>query len=182
MTATEDEHSMNITFVATRDPAYLGRMRRDASRDLVRFGIAYVTGLLLVSLLCFLSGDGRAVLAGLLSLTLLGLGWSAFVTPWRRAWTQWASAYLEPTTFGFTEDGMTIDAKSVSVRLSWAAVVRVVERPYAFLFMIDARNFRDVPRSGLTPAQEEELRRFLVVERALLRVPVDKRRSPAEKG
>ena len=158
---------MNITFVVTRDREYLRRMVRDVARAYVWFGVLYLVGSLLVSVLCFMSGDGVAVLAGLVALSLLGIAWYAFVVPWRARWP--LPGYLEePTTFTLTDEGLTTDSATVSVRLNWTAVTRAVKRPYAFLIFIHSQNYRDVPRSGLTATQEEELQAFLA-NRHLLR-------------
>lgn len=159
---------MNITFVVTRDREYLRRLIRDDSRPFVWYGIAYLVGSLLVSVLCFMSGNGFAVLAGLLALSLLGLGWYGFVAPWRRARWPLPDHFGEPTTFALTDEGMTIESVTAGARLSWTAVTRVIERPYAFLLLGYRSTYRDVPRSGLTPTQDDELRAFLA-GRGLLR-------------
>jgi YcxB-like protein len=153
---------MNITAVVARDRAYVRRLMREDARGFISYMIFYLASSLLVSVLCFVSSDGRAVLAGFISLSLAGLGGRAAVDTWRRHREQWPAYYLEPTTFTFTNDCIVIDSVTVSARMSWAAVTRVVERPHAYLLFVHPLSYRDVPRSGLTGPQDNELRAFLV--------------------
>ncbi len=129
--------------------------RRDSPSGL------FVVGLLVSAVLCFLSGDGRAVLAGLIALTLAGLYLSGAANSWRKL-GQRPAYTMEPTTFVFTDEAITIESVASSVRLRWAAVTRAVERPYALLFFTHPLSYRDVPRSALTPTQEAQLRAYLV--------------------
>jgi hypothetical protein len=159
---------MNITFVSTRDSEYMRRLTRDDARGFVWFLAFYLTGSLLVSLLCFISGDGRAILAGLIALWLLWLGWRTVGNRWRDHRTRWPAYYLEPTTFTLTDEAIEISSVTASTRLNWSTMTRVVERPYAFLLFVHPVSYRDVPRSGLNGPQDDQVRAFLIA-RGLLR-------------
>jgi hypothetical protein len=138
------------------------RLLRDVARNRTRFAVFYFAGSLAVSVVCFLAGDGRAVLAGLVNLWLIAITWRWVWSPYRRALSDWPAYYLEPNTVVITEDGVTISSAVTSGWFGWAAVTRVKERPYAFLLYVSGWSYRDLPRTGFTPEQDDELRRFLV--------------------
>jgi hypothetical protein len=157
-----EEARLNITFMVTRDSQYASRLVRDSARNHTWFGAFFLTASLAVSVLCFASRDGRAVLAGLLNLALVGIGAWYVIGSSRRALADLPTSYLEPNTFAVTDEGVTISSSVTSGWFGWDAVTRVEERPYAFLFYFRRSSYRDVPRSGLTRERDEELRRFLV--------------------
>jgi hypothetical protein len=148
--------------MVTRDSQYVSRLVRDAKRNHIWFQILVLIASLVVSVLCFVSGDGRAVLAGLLNLVVIWLGAWYVAAQSRRTLADWPPYYAEPNTFAVTEDGVTISSSATSAWFGWAAVTRVEERPYAFLLYVHRTKYQDVPRSGLTRERDEELRRFLV--------------------
>jgi hypothetical protein len=159
---------MNIDFIATRDSQYVRRLARDFARTRFWFAVFYLVGAVLVTVLCFLSRDGRAVLAALVNLVLVGLAWASVLAPGRRPWADPPSYFLRTYRYVITEDAVTTSSAEVSGWFVWDTVRRVEERPYAFLLFDVSGGYRDVPRGALSSDQDDELRRFLI-GRGLLR-------------
>lgn len=159
--------AMNIAFTAVRDRAYLQRLVRDTVQANTWLGLLYPLGLLLVSVLCFVSG-GRAVFAGLVSLLMCGVSWQQMAFPARRVMQGLPPYALEPQEFVINDSALTITSAAVSARMTWATFTRAQERPYAFILFGYGPTYRDVPRSTLTNQQDEQLRRFLIERRLLI--------------
>ena len=168
---------VNVSLVATRDGQYLRRLKRDDAPSRTGFAIVQLAGPLAVSILYVMSGDGRAVLAGLLNLWLMAITLRLLWSPFRRGDGDWPAYYLEPNIIAITEDGVTLSSAVTTGWFAWSAVTRVEERPYAFLLFVNRSTHRDVPRSGLTSEQDDELRRFLVGRGLLDGVPERRNRS-----
>jgi hypothetical protein len=130
-------------------------------------GRLYLVGLLLISGLCFIAGDGRAVFAGLLSLSMCGLSWRQMAFPTQRILRGLPPYAFEPYEFVITESALTITSTVASTRMTWTMFTRAQERPYAFVLW-DGGTYRDVPRSPLTSQQDEQLRAFLIDRRLLV--------------
>jgi hypothetical protein len=162
---------VDIEFATERDPEYVRRMVRDAVRYWAWFGSAYCLGWLLVSVLCFTTGNGFAVLAGLLALVLGAVSWRFVGSPTRRVMEQLPPHTGEPRTFTITNESLTRTSPGGSVQVPWSSVTRAVARPHAYILRQGrSRFFHDIPRSSLTPEQDDELRDFLIA-RALLPAP-----------
>jgi hypothetical protein len=169
---------MHIEVTLTWDDGYQRRLVRDLLRRRVWGAALAAVGSLLIAVLCFLTGDGRAVAAGLLELILFGTVYSSGLTLARRALTRFPPYAREPTTLTLTDEGVSRDSASVSTRVAWPALARAVERPYAYLlFTVPGQRYVDVPRTALSPADEAQLRKLLVMRR-LLPAPAD----PIERG
>lgn len=76
-----------------------------------------------------MSGDGRAVLAGLLNLWLMAITLRLLWSPFRRGDGDWPAYYLEPNIIAITEDGVTMSSAVTTGWFAWSAVTRVEERP-----------------------------------------------------
>ena len=162
------EASISISFTAVRDRPYMRRLVRDNVRGAAWSGRLYLLGLLLISVLCFMSGGGRAVFAGLLTLSLFGLSWQQFGFPAQRLLRRLPPYVFEPYEFVITESALTITSALASSRMTWATFTKAQERPYAFVLLGRGETYRDVPRSSLTSQQNEQLRAFLIDRRLLV--------------
>jgi hypothetical protein len=164
--------TMNIRFTAVRDREYLRRLVRESVRGSTWSGRLYLLGLLVISVLCFVSGDGRAVLAGLLSMSLCALSWQQMSFPARRILRRLPPYAFEPHEIVITDSGLAITSAVAATRMAWATFTRAQERPYAFVLFGHGETYRDVPRSPLTSQQDEQLRRLLI-DRGLLPRPTN---------
>ena len=157
-----------IRLTHTRDLVYVRQLARTLSRG-SWFAAVYPAGAALVSVLCFVSGNGIAVLAGLLSLVLAAAITQMLITS-RRAALQVPPHLLEPTSYILTDETVTASSASSSTTRSWAVFTRAIEQPSAYLLSYLDRCYLDIPRAGLTPEQDNQLRAFLVDQR-LMRQP-----------
>ncbi len=155
-----------IRFTYTRDVLYVRRMVRTMSRGRWLTAV-YPAAAALVSVLCFISGNGIAVLAGLVSL-VLAAGITQLLDTARRRALQLPPHLLEPTLHILSDETVAASSASCSTTRSWATLTRATELPSAYIFSYLDRTYVDIPRAGLTPEQDEQLR-TLLVERRLLR-------------
>ena len=98
-------------------------------------------------------------------LVVLGMvSWRFVGLPTRRIIEQLPPDTREPRTFKMTDEALTVTSPAGSMQLTWAAITHVQQRPHAYLLLRGrSRFFYDIPRSHLTPDQDDELRNFLVV-------------------
>jgi len=159
---------MHIDFTVRRDDAYLRRMVRDAALETTMFWVYATAAPLLIAIMCFASG-GAAWLPGVLSVAL-AICIAIYPVLAIRRETAVIPAYQRgPYHVTLDDRATTIETTATLNRFTWDTVTRVVEWPYAYLVW-HGRMFRDLPRSGLTPEQDAELRRLLIGRR-LLRNP-----------
>ena len=157
---------MTIEFGYTRDAAYLRRLARPAIRARVWALAWFVAALLGIAVLCFLTGDGRAVGAGLLSCALAVMTVQQSLDS-RRVLRDMPAHLLEPTEFAITDDSVATSSASVAGRRAWSTFTRATESPTAYLLWNSRRQYVDVPRSPLTNEQDEQLPSFLIASRLL---------------
>ena len=168
---------MNIEFETTRDAEYVRQLVRRTARAWAWFGGVYCLGWLTVSVLCFLAGNGVAVLAGLISLVLGAISWRVVGSPTRRVMEQLPPQSAGSRTFKITNEALTCTSSDGSVRVRWSSITRAQLRPYAYVLLRGgSRFFYDIPRSQLTPKQDDELRNFLIARELL---PEAQETSPA---
>lgn len=171
---------VNIEFETTGDADYVGQLVRDTARGWAWFGSSYCLGWLTVSVLCFLTGNGVAILAGLISLVLGAISWHVVGSPTRRAMERLPPQSTGPRTYTITDEGLSYASPDGSVRVTWSSITRAQLRPVAYVLLRGRSSFfYHIPRSYLTPEQDDELRDFLIA-RALL--PGTRPTSPATPG
>ncbi len=127
-----------------------------------------MAALLGIAVLCFLTGDGRAVVAGLLSCYLVVQALQLYVGTRRPAVRGYPAYLLEPTHCVITAEAVTATSTSVDMRRAWTTFTKAEETPTAYLLMNSLGQHLDVPRAALTVEQDGQLRRFLI-DRRLLR-------------
>lgn len=94
--------------------------------------------------------------AGLLLPVALG------VWLWRRIDTTVNTTGPISRHWKITEEEIRVSAPDSSRTWRWAAVVAIAESPDAYLMRQESGIVLDLPRSAMTDAQEDELRRFLI--------------------
>jgi hypothetical protein len=153
--------ALNIVFTVPLDEPYLRRLARDGLRRQAWNGISYSFALLVIAVLCFVSG-GRAVLPGLLSLVLSFVFLVAMGFPVVRYMRSVPAYVYGPREFVISDSEVTVNSATASARISWETVTHAVERPYAFVMYMYTQYTWDVPRAPLTPAQDAQLRQLLI--------------------
>jgi hypothetical protein len=159
---------LTIEFEYTRDADYLRRLVRERNPGLAWTLGFFVAALLGVAVLCFLTGDGRAVVAGLLSCCLAVLMLQQNLDARRRAVRDFPAYLLEPTHCVITAEAVATTSTSVATRRAWTTFTKAHETAIAYLLLNSLGQHFDVPRAVLTAEQEGELRRLLI-DRQLLR-------------
>ncbi|GAA1658123.1 YcxB family protein [Catellatospora bangladeshensis] len=160
---------MRIEFTFSRSPEYFRQQlkadaKRAVRRDVLRAVVLAVVGVVFV----FISqGEGVALVVGAVALL------AALSLPWR-AWQVFKAAvtvpaaWCGPRSWVVTDEGVESSTDLTSTRWSWQAVLRVEERPNAYLLWQDGPAMFDLPREPLTAVEDAEIRAFLL-DRGLLR-------------
>jgi hypothetical protein len=158
---------MRVEFTARRDEQYWRLLLRDRySAD--SGWRAYSFWLLVLAIgLCFATGGGVAIVAGLIVLAVLVLFGQAYLFPVRRAIKLIPPYASNPRRIVCDADGVTVESDLASCRYGWGAFTHARRKPFAYLLFAGSRQYVDLPRADLSGDQDEQLRELLT-ERGLL--------------
>ena len=159
---------MHIEFTYSRPAAYFTALYRHNARRIARRFLIAALVWAGVGSVCLFAGQGEGIGA------IVGFGalLLAVILPFRARQSLRAPVTMPPTAhaprkYVITDDGLESSTELTSVRWTWPVVHRVDERPEAYVFWQEARQWLDVPRAPLSSQQEADLR-TLLRERGLL--------------
>ncbi|GIL27120.1 YcxB family protein [Actinocatenispora comari] len=152
---------MRVEFTTRRDEQYWRQLLRDRSSTNSGWGVYFFWLLVLAIGLCFATGGGVAIVAGLIVLCVLVLFGQAYLFPVRRAMKRLPSYASNPRRIVCDADGVTVESDLVNCRYGWGVFTHARRKPFAYLLFAGSRQYVDLPRADLTDDQDEQLRELL---------------------